>query len=85
MAGIVWDGTTIHDLDYQEANDVVSASWRGFSDPQSGVLYYMWGVGSSAGADDILSFTNVGVNLMARRKLANKMSTGKCRIYSIPI
>ncbi len=41
--------------------DRISTHWGGFSDPQSGILNYRWGLGSAAGKLDIRALHDVGL------------------------
>ncbi|XP_070573739.1 uncharacterized protein [Ptychodera flava] len=61
--GVVHDGLGIHDSGYQNSSNIVAASWHGFSDLQSSIHHYMWCVGTTPGAEDILSCENVGLRL----------------------
>ncbi|KAI8485724.1 hypothetical protein Bbelb_365580 [Branchiostoma belcheri] len=44
-AGVVHDGTGVHDVDYQSSTIELSAFWHGFTDLESGVRRYLWCVG----------------------------------------
>ncbi|KAK3099491.1 hypothetical protein FSP39_005250, partial [Pinctada imbricata] len=52
--GVVFDGTTAHDIEYQSLRTYVGAEWYGFADPQSGLAKYEWMAGSEPGIDDIV-------------------------------
>ena len=41
--------------------DTLACQWRHFSDPHSSLLHYSVAFGSTKGAQDILSFHNVGM------------------------
>ena len=58
IAGSVSDGTGA-DLAFQSSLDTISASWSGFSDPESGGLVYEWAVGTSPGSADVRAFESV--------------------------
>ncbi|PFX19963.1 hypothetical protein AWC38_SpisGene15613 [Stylophora pistillata] len=62
----VRDGSTGSDLDFQESNTTLSAQWDGFSDPESGIEHYEYGVSRNrAGLPNIVPFQNVGMNTSA--------------------
>ncbi|XP_002736788.1 uncharacterized protein LOC100378079, partial [Saccoglossus kowalevskii] len=65
--GVVYDGFGLHDAEYQNITDTISASWHGFSDLQSYISHYLWCVGSSPGAEDIVACENVGLQLSASK------------------
>ncbi|KAK3100189.1 hypothetical protein FSP39_015958 [Pinctada imbricata] len=45
QAGIVYDGTGLHDIEYQNSSTVVGARWHGFTDTGSGIVSYFWCAG----------------------------------------
>ncbi|XP_078664145.1 uncharacterized protein LOC144907216 [Branchiostoma floridae x Branchiostoma belcheri] len=51
-AGVVHDGTGVHDADYQSSTTKLSAFWHGFTDLESGVRRYLWCVGRTAGPSE---------------------------------
>ncbi|KAI8507103.1 hypothetical protein Bbelb_155420, partial [Branchiostoma belcheri] len=51
-AGVVHDGTGVHDADYQSSTTELSAFWHGFTDLESGVRRYLWCVGRTAGPSE---------------------------------
>ncbi|CAH1258771.1 JAG1 [Branchiostoma lanceolatum] len=54
-AGSVFDGPTAgHDINFQNDQSEICANWRDFHDEESGIDYYLWGVGTFAGAVDIV-------------------------------
>ncbi|XP_076086914.1 uncharacterized protein LOC143057491 [Mytilus galloprovincialis] len=53
--GKVKDGADYIDINYQSLRSYVSATWRGFNDPQSGLDKYSFRVGTLLGGDDIIS------------------------------
>ncbi|KAI8510725.1 hypothetical protein Bbelb_116410, partial [Branchiostoma belcheri] len=56
-AGSVFDGPTAgHDIDFQNDQNEICANWRDFHDEESGIAYYLWGVGTIPDADDIVPF-----------------------------
>ncbi|XP_046562884.1 uncharacterized protein LOC124271767 [Haliotis rubra] len=55
VPGTVQDGTGYVDIQFQATRTFIGCKWRGFSDPESGLDYYEWRVGTKPGADDILS------------------------------
>lgn len=61
----------------------LSASWYGFSDPQSGLGNFVWKAGTAPGGDDIfnVTFQHIHLNVYARSlPLPGDLPTGK-RIY----
>ncbi|XP_078585869.1 uncharacterized protein LOC144867679 [Branchiostoma floridae x Branchiostoma japonicum] len=75
-AGTVYDGFGLHDADYQNDSLTVWATWHGFSDLESYIRHYIWCVGSSPGAEDILPCRDVGVALYASEKLDQSLISG---------
>lgn len=59
VPGSVGDGPE-GDLDSQGDLESISANWTGFDDPESGISHYDWAIGTSPGATDVMSFTDVG-------------------------
>ncbi|XP_038057739.1 uncharacterized protein LOC119729229 [Patiria miniata] len=82
-AGLVFDGTDLHDVEYQNSSTLISASWHGFVDLESYLDHYEWCIGQTSGpADDgILPCTNVGIHLSASKTLAVPLTDG-IRYYS---
>ena len=69
--GTVYDGEReMPELDYSSSMSSVSAWWRGFSDPHSGISEYRWAIGSSAGCTDVQGFQTVGT------------ATGMCVVFT---
>ncbi|XP_046375524.2 uncharacterized protein LOC124148470 [Haliotis rufescens] len=59
VIGRVLDGNKLlQDIEYQHDTDMICSQWVDFYDPESGIDSYLWGVGTTAGADDLLPFTN---------------------------
>ncbi|XP_066298079.1 uncharacterized protein [Branchiostoma lanceolatum] len=57
VPGTVHDGETYsRDRAFQAVGNRVCASWKDLHDEESGIGFYLWGVGTSVGADDIVSF-----------------------------
>ncbi|XP_078658231.1 uncharacterized protein LOC144903714 [Branchiostoma floridae x Branchiostoma belcheri] len=57
IPGTVHDGETYsRDRDYQADGTRVCASWKDFHDEESGIGFYMWGVGTEIGVLDIVPF-----------------------------
>ncbi|XP_077997650.1 uncharacterized protein LOC144450798 isoform X2 [Glandiceps talaboti] len=75
--GIVYDGLGLHDANYQNMTDMVSSSWHGFSDLQSSIDHYMWCIGSTSGAEDVLPCENVGLRLSASKSLNTPLHNGQ--------
>ena len=60
------DGTTGSDIDYQANTTALSAEWDGFSDPESDIQYYEYGVGRNRGGFvDVSPFQHAGLNTSA--------------------
>ncbi|XP_077866322.1 uncharacterized protein LOC144354078 [Saccoglossus kowalevskii] len=74
--GVVYDGLGVHDADYQNYSNKVSASWYGFSDLESSIHHYLWCVGSAPGYEDILTCTNMGLHLSASDTIQNSIQSG---------
>ncbi|MEW6200373.1 MAG: FG-GAP-like repeat-containing protein, partial [bacterium] len=55
----VYDGTTV-DIDYLTNTTQLSANWAASSDPESGVVRYLYAIGTSAGATDVVDWTDNG-------------------------
>lgn len=55
--GFVGETDTIFD------NTQISGNWNASTDPHSGIIQYEYSVGTTAGATDILNWTNNGTNL----------------------
>lgn len=53
------------DQPYTTSSTTLSANWNAANDSGSGIGHYDFAVGSSAGASDVLAFTNVGNTLFA--------------------
>ena len=51
----------------------VATHWWGFHDSHSGIHYYEWKVGTTPGADDIISAGNVHIRQMAFQFLTNPL------------
>ncbi|KAI8485273.1 hypothetical protein Bbelb_370200 [Branchiostoma belcheri] len=57
VPGTVHDGETYsRDRDYQADGTRVCASWKDFHDEESGIGFYLWGVGTATDIDDIVQF-----------------------------
>jgi hypothetical protein len=50
-----------HDIDYQTETNSITSSWFGFHDSHSYITRYKVGLGTSRGDDDIIPFTDVGL------------------------
>ncbi len=57
----VYDGTG-SDIDVTGSTTQLSANWTGSSDPESGIAKYWYAIGTTAGATDVVSWTNNGTN-----------------------
>lgn len=72
--GTVYDGPQtqgsgeVFDLDYTASLTTLSAHWRGFSDPHTGISEYFWAIGSCTSCSNVQEFTSVGVATGATRR-----------------
>ncbi|XP_052095904.1 uncharacterized protein LOC127731085 [Mytilus californianus] len=57
--GIVQDGTTDDDIEYQSVRNYISAKWFGFTDAQSSIDHFVVRAGSSPGTSDIITPTKL--------------------------
>ena len=77
--------TGLHDLEYQNTSDVVSARWHGFSDTGSGITQYYWCVGLTPDGSNgpsntecsVRHWENVGMHTTVSRKVFVNVSNGK--------
>jgi len=53
-------GSATPDVDFQVSTTAVSATWPGWTDPETGIARVEWAVGTSAGATDVVKWTHVG-------------------------
>ena len=56
--------STVEPTIFQGNNDTISASWV-FRDPQSGIVEYLWAIGSNPYGEDIQELTSVGTATQA--------------------
>jgi hypothetical protein len=74
----------MHDLEYQNASDIVGARWHGFMDTGSGIKNYYWCVGNTSTTSLIHSSTecsikkweNVGIHTSVSRSLGKELVFG---------
>ncbi|XP_061193435.1 uncharacterized protein LOC133201664 [Saccostrea echinata] len=52
--GMVIDGTSSADIEYQSIKNWIGVNWFGFNDPQSGLSHYVWWAGTTPGGKEIL-------------------------------
>lgn len=66
--GRVKDGPGTEDIEYQASRSHISASWNGFSDPQSRLQKFVWKAGTKLGGNDIfnVTFQHLHLSLFAR-------------------
>ncbi|XP_069134676.1 uncharacterized protein [Argopecten irradians] len=58
--GVVLDGDKLDtDIDYQWDTSIMCAEWVKFYDEESGIRDFIWGVGTSPGEDNIVTFHNL--------------------------
>ncbi len=60
IPGAVNDGLGA-DQAFQSSTTTLSANWTGFFDPDSVVVSYDWGIGTTPGATDVRAFTPMGL------------------------
>ncbi|XP_078321865.1 uncharacterized protein LOC111103999 isoform X3 [Crassostrea virginica] len=89
-AGIVFDGTGLHDLEYQNKSNIIGATWHGFSDSGSGVKKYFWCVGNTSSESEcnVRSWEDVGIHTSVSRMLSNNLLLGKVyynKVYAIDL
>ncbi|XP_070570802.1 uncharacterized protein [Ptychodera flava] len=59
IAGMVYDGVSDGDINYQASRTSIAAHWYGFNDPQSMLSHYEWRAGTTQGGDDIVQNTKL--------------------------
>jgi hypothetical protein len=72
--GIIIDGLSQPDIDYQSNDHTVTAHWFGFNDIESNIRNFHWGIGTSPKGTDVLPFIDIGSNVTAEQtdlKLTN--------------
>lgn len=57
---VIMDGSGTTDIDYQTSTTTIAARWAA-SDPDSGIAYYMWAIGTDYGTYDVQYWTDVGL------------------------
>ncbi|XP_056015772.1 uncharacterized protein LOC125675332 [Ostrea edulis] len=93
-AGIVFDGIGVHDLEYQNASDIIGARWHAFLDTGSGIKNYFWCVGNTSTISSIYSNTecsvrnweNVGIHISVSRRLEKDFVVGSIyysKVYAV--
>ncbi|XP_078575732.1 uncharacterized protein LOC144861635 [Branchiostoma floridae x Branchiostoma japonicum] len=65
LAGLVLDGNSDGDIQYQASRTTIRAHWFNFHDPHTGLSHYEWRVRTSAGAEDILPSTGLHLSEQA--------------------
>ncbi|XP_052082956.1 uncharacterized protein LOC127720416 [Mytilus californianus] len=87
--GVVNDGIGKIETDFQNSSNVVSASWHGFGDRDSGISKYYWCVQfDNTNSDcDILPYQNVGIHRSVSRSINSPIiNTGTkivSKVYSV--
>ncbi|XP_078574183.1 uncharacterized protein LOC144860694 [Branchiostoma floridae x Branchiostoma japonicum] len=56
LPGVVFDGSSDGDIQYQASRTTIRAHWFNFHDPHTGISHYEWKVGTGVGTGDILPF-----------------------------
>ena len=65
--GIVIDGLSQPDIDYQNNDRTITAHWFGFNDVESNIRKFDWGIGTMPNGTDISPFTDIGSNVTAMK------------------
>ena len=56
--GIVYDGLEV-DQAFTSSGDTLKGSWSGFNDDGSGIEYFLYAAGTSAGGNETVDWTSV--------------------------
>ncbi|HOO55334.1 MAG TPA: FG-GAP-like repeat-containing protein [bacterium] len=80
-AAIVNDGLGA-DEDFTTSNSSLSCNWSGFTDPDSGVIYYHYALGTTSGATDVIDWTSNGTATTATLT-GLSLSDGQSYYFSI--
>lgn len=82
----MYDGPTtpsgIQDLDYTTNSTSISAHWSDFFDPHSGIVEYLWAVGTCPGCSDVQMFVSVGLGTRASR---SGLTLGRGSTYYVTV
>jgi len=83
LRGVVFDGLSGVDIEYQGGDRVLTAHWAGFHDPESGVVAYSWCAGTDPkGDDDVLGWTDAYLETSGVFVLAHEAALdSRKRIY----
>ncbi|XP_033751510.1 LOW QUALITY PROTEIN: uncharacterized protein LOC117335547 [Pecten maximus] len=83
VMGSVYDGTGIHDVDYQSSLSLFGAKWHGFVDLHAGVKTYHWCVGSTKSKTEcsVKQWEAVGLRTAVSSNLTTLLSHGM-RVYN---
>ncbi|CAG2198380.1 unnamed protein product [Mytilus edulis] len=83
VSGVIYNGLGLHNINYQNKSDIVSATWHGFTDTGSGIVRYSWCVGATQNDHDcdILPIKNVGMHTSVSTRIQNPTHNGKV-LYS---
>ena len=80
LPGSVYNGSSPSaDTAFQSSANSVQVTWTPFTDLESGVVAYRWGLGSSPGDDDVMSLIPVGKEISGRTD--NVSLTSGARYY----
>ncbi|CAG2242538.1 unnamed protein product [Mytilus edulis] len=82
--GVINDGIGNSDIDFQNNSIIVSASWHGFGDSDSGISKYYWCVQfDKTDSDcDILPYQNVGIHRSVSRSINSSIINSGTKIVS---
>ena len=76
IKGVVRDGQTLADIDYQADDTYIYANWDKFQDDESDVTSYTWCAGTGKGICDIVPETDVGDYTSASQQILPPLSRG---------
>lgn len=74
----------MHDLEYQNTSEILSARWHGFSDTGSGIVQYYWCIGKSPVVNEehsktecsVREWQNVGMHTTVSKKNSINVTDG---------
>ncbi|XP_068740821.1 uncharacterized protein [Montipora capricornis] len=74
--GLVRDGKTAPDIDFQADDTYIYANWDDFHDEESDIIKYTWCVGATKGTCDITFETDVGDRTSVGQQIRPALATG---------
>lgn len=81
ISGVVNDGLTT-DVYWSNSLTAIDVNWSGFTDPESDVVAYAVGLGTTPSTDDVVALTDVGLDVSANLTFDGVENT---RYYSLVI